>query len=121
MTYSTIRHAQKQVWPEVQRSLTIRRAARDAVERDPSLATAAARARARVPWSRVVSEETIWATAKADLLNTPEQAEVLTAAREWAKSWETAPDDSDDRTDRKLYDAVQRLVTVIDIPDDVPV
>lgn len=120
MSYQTIRAAQQAVWPAVGRSLALHRGHREAAHANPRLVSAAARARARVPWNRVVANETVWAIAKADLLNTPEQADVLRAARAWVKSWSNPPRDPVDLPeDIELYRAVQALVTVLDIPDDV--
>lgn len=120
MTYRTIRDAQQAIWPAVQASIERHRASREKVKLDGRAATAAAQARARVPWNRVVANEAVWAIAKADLLATKEQAAVVQAAREWAKSW---GDDFADMVpaDEKLYDAVQVLVATpsIDTEEDL--
>jgi hypothetical protein len=122
MSYRTIREAQKTIWPAVQESLERHRAARRAIEADPRSASTAARVRANRPWNRVVAEETVWAVAKADLLNTPEDAAVIRAAREWARDigpdLKSDPDDFED-ADHKLYRAVQALVATPEIPDDI--
>jgi hypothetical protein len=123
MSYYTVRSAQKAIWPAVAASIERHRLSRAQTEKDGVLATAAARARARVPWNRVVANETVWALAKADLLATPEQAAVLSAAKAWTKSWQgQAPSLADgyEQDDVQLYRAVQALLTVVDIPDDVP-
>lgn len=109
MSYRTIRSAQQAVWPAVKDSIARHAASRRAVKEDPAVATVAARNRARKPWDRVVAEETVWAIAKADLLATPEQAAVIEAAREWARSWPTDLDLDDEEV--ALYTAVQALAT----------
>ena len=119
MSYRTIREAQKTIWPAVQESLERHRAARRAIEADPRSASTAARVRANRPWNRVVAEETVWAVAKADLLNTPEDAAVIQAARAWARSWSSPPDEHDEKEDRALYAAVQALAATPEIPDDI--
>jgi hypothetical protein len=123
MSFHTIRAAQQAVWPRVKESLDRHRQSRRAVEANPDLHTAAARARARIPWNHVVANETVWAIAKADLLNTPEQAAVLAAAKAWVRSWEVegAPPNSQDDTpeDVALYGAVQEWASSVKIPDDI--
>lgn len=109
MSYQTIRKAQQVIWPNVKRSIELVAAHRRAVHENPEVATAAAKARAHIPWNRVVANEAVWAIAKADLLNSPEQAAVIQAAREWAR---TAPFGFDmDNEERALYSAVQALAT----------
>ncbi len=114
MSFRDIRSAQKAVWPAVVESLRLRRAQRDAVHERPDLATAAATARARLPWNRVVADETIWAIAKADLLATPEHAAVVRAAREWLRvvgpDMAKYPQDFEP-ADFALRDAVQNLAS----------
>src|SRR5688500_13896065 len=107
MSYKTIRRAQQAVWPAVKDSLEMQKASRQLVAEDPRGATASARSRAQKPWNKVVSEETVWAIAKADLLATPEQAAVIQAARRWAKSWEPLDLEDMDYEDRLLYRAIQ--------------
>lgn len=85
MSFNTIRHAQKEIWPSVLKSIKLIQASRDAVRKDPHSATRAATTRAHRPWNQVVANEAVWAIAKADLLCTPEQQAVVKAAREWAK------------------------------------
>lgn len=124
MSFRTIRSAQQAIWPRVWESLERHRHSRKLVADNPKAHGAAARSRANVPWNRVVANETIWAIAKADLLNTPEQADVLTAARAWAKSWQDCgpPSSStDDQTDIDLYNAVQKLASFAEIPDEAGV
>lgn len=120
MTFQTIRSAQQAIWPTIKESLDIIRAQRHAVADNPEVATKAAKARARLPWNRVVANEAVWAIAKADLLATPEQAEVVQAAREWALSWTDPPTEREDEPeDVALYNAVQALATAaLEIPDD---
>lgn len=108
MTFQSIRHAQQRVWPAVQKSLVLVRAQRDAVRNDrhPSKS---AEARAKIPWNRVVANETVWALAKDDMLATEEQAAVVAAARAWVTTWEEDGLSSMDEQERALYDAVQAL------------
>lgn len=123
MSFRTIRDAQQTVWPRVKDSLDRHRHSRKLVEQDPSAHSAAAKARARVPWNHVVANETVWAIAKADLLNTAEQAAVLQAARAWAKSWQTLGPPSlstgDEQTDVDLYNAVQALASYAEVSDEI--
>lgn len=121
MSYRTIRDAQQAIWPAVQASIERHRASREKVKLEGRAATAAAQARARVPWNRVVANEAVWAIAKADLLATKEEAAVVQAAREWAASWEDALSDMDPELDRPLYDAVQALIATpnIDTEEDL--
>lgn len=119
MSYRTIRSAQSAVWPAVVQSLRLRRAQRDAALAADN-PTRAAATRARLPWNRVVMDETVWAIAKADLLNTPEQAAVIAAAREWVRV--VGPDlvkypEDFEPVDFKLWDAVQALAAV---PENFP-
>lgn len=122
MSYRTIREAQKTVWPRVRESLDRHRASREAVANDP-FASSAAQTRAKVPWNRVVADETVWAIAKADLLSSPDQAAVLTKARNWARDVgrDIAAHPQDfEHTDRELYRAIQAwLATLEEIPDDI--
>jgi hypothetical protein len=121
MSFQTIRQAQQRAWPRVRESLGIRKAQREAVHADPATATAAATARARIPWNRVVADETVWALAKEDLLNTPEDAEVIKAARAWAASWpngQPPTSDTDEPEDTALYAAVQALGASLRTIDD---
>jgi hypothetical protein len=93
----------------VRKSLDIRRLQREAVANDPS-PTRAAVTRSRIPWNRVVADETVWAIAKADLLCSEETAAVIEAAKAWTKSFSSPPRaDLDDPTDIALYAAVQSL------------
>jgi ribonuclease D len=121
MSYRTIRDAQQATWPAVQASLERHKASRAATEALGKAATAAAKARARTPWNRVVANETVWALAKADLLNSKEQAAVLTAAREWAHDLGpellSYPDDFD-QVEHNLYRAVQVLIASPEIDID---
>ena len=124
MSFRSIRETQQRVWPAIQNSLERHRRAREIAQNDP-LATKAAQARARKPWTRVVMEETVWALAKDDMLASPAASDVVQAARAWAASWAKDPDGppalgKDDREDVELYNAVQTLLTVIDIPDEIP-
>jgi hypothetical protein len=120
MTFRDIRHAQQRIWPAVQDSIARHTAARDALTVDSSTA---AKARARKPWNRVVMEESVWAMAHEDLLATPEAAEVVRAAKEWAASWPEPPEengsDPEALTDCALYQAVQALASSLAaVPDD---
>lgn len=119
MSFKTIRHASQQIWPSVAESLDIHRKQRATVKADPRGATTSAKARADRPWNRVVSEETVWALAKADLLLDEEQQAVLKAAKEWARSWEDGPPTlrEDNLEDVELYSAVQALASAIDADD----
>lgn len=121
MSFVDIRHAQQEIWPQVQQSLDLHRAHREAVKADPNGATPAARARARRPWNRVVADEAVWAMAKSDRLLTDEQSAVIRAAKEWARVW-AAEDDINEMTpdEKDLYAAVQTLATVFDPPADEP-
>lgn len=111
MSFRSIRNAQSAVWPTVKDSLRRVRASRALVAKDPSKASKSALQRARIPWDRVVANETVWAIARADLLATQAQAEVIHAARLWAKSWDPEPPavGRDDPEDVDLYAAVQAL------------
>lgn len=119
MSFRDIRHAQQAVWPTVMDSLDRHREARNALRGNPN-ATVAAKARARIPWNRVVANETVWGLAKQGRLVLPEQAAVVQAARDWVKSWE----DYDiaqigmDPWEKALYDAVRALATATDGPPE---
>lgn len=116
MSFRSIRETQTAVWPAVRASLDRHRANREATRADPR-ATEAAKRRAERPWSRVVSEETVWALTKQGFLCTPEQAAVVKAAQEWGRSWDKAdgpPDEMDAEEDVALYAAVQSLASAID-------
>lgn len=115
MSFRTIRHAQSAVWPTVRESLEMHKKSRDATKNNPR-ATRSAQSRARIPWSRVVANETVWAVAKQGLLASEEAAAVITAAKAWVQDWESqgvVPNlrDGDDKTDIALYEAVQALAT----------
>lgn len=115
MSFQTIRHAQAAIWPRVSASLKLHRAHRENLPANP---TAAALARAKKPWDRVVAEEAVWALAKEDLLLTEEARAVIRAARVWAAVDVSRVDDATlDRIDDVLYDAVQALATA---PSEIP-
>jgi len=122
MTFQTIRHAQQQIWPRVRESIDIRRAQREAVARNPTGATTAATARARIPHNRMVADEAVWAIAKENLLASPEQQAVVKAAQAWAKvtadEYEMVELQDDERA---LYDAVQALASSLADMDDIEV
>jgi hypothetical protein len=121
MSYRTIRDAQQAIWPAVQKSIELHKASRATTEALGKAATAAAKARARVPWNRVVVNETVWAIAKADLLNSSEQATVLTAAKLWAHDLgpeiTSYPDDFEP-VEHALYRAIQAWVASPEINID---
>jgi len=121
MSYRTVASAQKTVWPAVKKSLRLHRLSRQAVACGAEV-SAKARQNADRSWDRIVMEETIWATAKADLLASPEHAALVQAARNWAKTWKSTPpsvaDHDDDPADVALYKAIQDLATS---PSDFPV
>ncbi len=118
MSFQTIRSAQQTIWPKVRESLDRIRVAREAVNEN---STAAAKARARIPWNHVVANEAVWAMAKSDLLATPESANVVEVARRWLAT--TGPDMAEfpedyDKIDFELRDAIQAYVTSFDPPAD---
>jgi hypothetical protein len=111
VSFKTIREVQNTVWPVVRDSLDRVRESREATKKNPN-ATESARTRARKPWNKVVSEETVWAIAKADLLATPRERAVIQAAVEWYKTWGQGlpPDSNDPQEDCDLHLAVQELL-----------
>lgn len=118
MSYRTVRQAQNAVWPPVRKSLELHQASRRAAREGQQLSRMEERDNAK-SWNRVVSEETIWAIAKADLLSTPEHAAVVKAAKDWVTSCrDLGLDVSDlDAQERALYDSVQSLAASFE-PDD---
>lgn len=119
MSYRTVRQAQNAVWPPVRQSLELHQASRRAGREGKALSRMEERDNAK-SWNRVVSEETIWAIAKADLLSTPEHAAVIKAAKAWASSCnEMGLTLSDlDTQERALFDALQELAVSFDPPAD---
>ena len=128
MSYKDIRHAQRVVWPEVEKSMRRQDAARLVVQRRPELHTSSARRRARTPRDEVIAQETIWALAKNDLLLTPATQKVIQVARRWlaivAADVESFPEDFEP-IDVELRDALAELALDIrpdedeDLPDGV--
>lgn len=108
MSFRTITKAQQAVWPLVQQSLRLHRASRQAYRRGEPVSAKAAQ-NAERSWDRIVMEETVWATAKSDLLLTPATRAVIEAARAWAKVGPISDDYGDDPEDIALYKAVQEL------------
>jgi hypothetical protein len=109
VSFKTIREVQNTVWPVVRDSLDRVRESREATKKNPN-ATESARTRARKPWNKVVSEETVWAIAKANLLATPDQRAVIEAATDWYYAWGgfgPGPDEED----YELYGVVEKLLT----------
>lgn len=120
MSYKTVRHAQNAVWPTVRESLRLHQASRAAAWEGKKLSRMEERD-AKKSWNRVVSEETVWAIARSDLLASPEEAAVLAAAKQWLR--DVGPEmieypEEFGFADRKLRDAVQALATSFDPPDD---
>ena len=115
MRFQTIRSAQQTIWPKVRDNLDRIRVARESVTKD---STAAAQARARVPWNHVVANEAVWAIAKSDLLATPEQAAVVQAAKRWVATWDESDLSTMDGEERALYRAVQAYAASFDPPAD---
>ena len=120
MSYRTIRQAQQAIWPRVKISLGLHRASRAALRNGRGGKVTAMQERdARKSWDRIVMDEAVWALAKADLLASPEQAAVITAAREWVRivgpdvvlDRQAGDDDPTIAADWKLYQAVQALAT----------
>lgn len=119
MSFKTVRHAQNTVWPPVRESLRLHQASRAAAREGKKLSSMEERD-AKKSWNRVVSEETVWAIAKSDLLASPEVAAVVNAAKDWVHGCaelEILPSDLDPQ-ERALYDAVQALAASFDPPDD---
>lgn len=85
MSFKDIRHVQQDVWPDVERSVRLQDASREAALRDPRGLTKSALRRSKMDRDRVIADETVWAIARADLLATPEAAGVIQAARAWLK------------------------------------
>ena len=117
MSFRTVREAQQALWPTVRESLDRHRELRDRVKADRN-ATTAAQARARKPWSRVCSEETVWAAAKADRLATDLQVELVKAARAWYACGPDASDEELDAADGALSRAVGAYLTDLSTIDD---
>jgi hypothetical protein len=110
VSFKTIRDTLTTVWPQVRESLDRVRESRDAVRANPGAASVSAQTRARRSWNKVVAEETIWAIAKADLLTTPQEREVLEAAKDWYYAWGGIGPRHDDE-DYELYGVVEKLLT----------
>ena len=111
MSFKTVRQGQNTVWPTVRESLRLHQASRAAAREGKKLSRMEERDNAK-SWNRVVSEETVWAIARADLLASPEHAAVIQAAIKWTAGLEPlglTPDDLD-TDERALYDAVQTYV-----------
>lgn len=120
MSFKTVRHAQNTVWPSVRESLRLHQASRAAAREGKKLSSMEERD-AKKSWNRVVSEETVWAIAKSDLLASPEAAAVVDAAKQWLR--DVGPEmieypNDFGFADRKLRDAVQSLAASFDPPDD---
>ncbi len=119
MSFKTVRHAQNAVWPTVRESLRLHQASRAAAREGKTLSSMEQRD-AKKSWNRVVSEETVWAIARSDLLGSPEVAAVVQAAKDWVTSCRDLglePSDLDTQ-ERALYDAVQSLAASFDPPAD---
>lgn len=113
MSYRTVASAQQAVWPKVRESLRLHRASRAAAARGEALSNMEKRD-ARKSMEHIAANETVWAIAKADLLNSPEQAAVLRAARVWAKAigpYLINEPHNAEPEEHELYRAVQELAT----------
>jgi len=121
MSFRDIRHAQAEIWPDVQESIRLQDASREAAQRHPHDLTKSARRRAKVDRDRVIANETVWAIAKANALATPEAAKVIEAARAWLADHGPAmvryPEDYEE-SDFQLRDALNAYATTFHIDDD---
>jgi len=118
MSYKTVRQAQQAAWPKVKESMRLHRASRAAHLRGEQLSSMEQRD-LRKSIERVASDETVWALAKMDLLASQARADVIIAARDWAKSCPPLSEYDMDAEEAALYAAVQALATdPADIPDE---
>lgn len=113
-----IRETQAQFWPTVQESIERHRKSREAVS-NGTQTSSSAQHRARRSMLRVVFDETIWALAKDHRICTTAQADVIDAAKVWAKEFDLLDDPIE--ADRKLYAAVQALAVDFDPHADEPI